>query len=167
MPVRLFVRPSFLRSAIAAIAMSAPLSYGLAQENPFLALQGSWAGNGSITTSDGRSERIRCQAKYFVSPSGNNLDQQLRCASDSYRFDVNSGLVREGPGSIAGQWSETSRNVTGNVSARQQGDSIVASVEGPSFTASMTVTTRGDSQNVQILPNGADIKSVTISLRRQ
>jgi hypothetical protein len=167
MPVRVFVPMPLFRSAIAVATVVAPLSFGWAQDGSFLALQGSWAGNGSIATSDGRTERIRCHAKYFVSPSGNNLDQELRCASDSYRFDVNSGLVREGPGSIAGQWTETSRNVTGNVSARQQGDSIIASVDGPSFTASMTVTTRGDSQNVQIVPNGADIKSVTINLRRQ
>jgi hypothetical protein len=133
---------------------------------PFSSLEGSWAGDGTLTASDGHSERLRCRAKYFVSPSGQNLDQQLRCASDTYHFDVNSGLVQEGD-AISGTWTETSRGANGNVQARAQGDSIIARVSGPSFTASMTVTTSASRQRVQIVPNGADIKSVSIDMRRQ
>src|SRR5579859_7646224 len=102
-----------------------------AQTGPFADLEGAWAGNGTISMNDGRTERIRCKAKYFVSPSGSNLDQQLRCASDSYHFDVNSGLVRQADGAIAGQWTETTRKATGNVSARQNGDEIDAQITGP------------------------------------
>jgi hypothetical protein len=158
---------TLFKGALLAVAILMPVSSSLAEDSSFLSLQGSWAGNGTIATTDGRSERIRCRAKYFVSPSGKNLDQQLRCASDSYRFDVNSGLVRDEKGQIAGTWTETTRNVTGNVKAQQAGDAIVANVSGPSFTAKMTVTTQGDSQNVQISPNGSDISSVTIDMKRE
>jgi hypothetical protein len=144
-------------------------SFATAQTGPFANLEGAWAGDGTISTNSGRSERIRCRAKYFVSPSGQDLDQQLRCASDSYRFDVNSGLVRQANGEIAGTWTETTRNATGQVSARDEGDVIVAKVTGASFTADMTVTTQGDGQTVQITPNGggSDIKSVSVDLRRE
>jgi hypothetical protein len=141
-------------------------SLGFAEEGPFALLQGSWSGDGTITSNKGNTERIRCRAKYFVSPSGQNLDQQLTCASDSYRFDVSSGLVRQNDGSIAGKWTETNRNVTGDVSARQDGDAIAAKISGPSFTAQMTLTTNGDEQSVQISPSSGDITSVTISLKR-
>jgi hypothetical protein len=145
----------------------APAAAGLAQTNPFSGLEGSWTGDGTLTASDGHTEHLRCRAKYYVSPSGLNLDQQLRCASDSYRFDVNSGLVRDANGGISGTWTETSRNVTGSVRARPEGDAIVARVTGSSFTANMTVSTKADDQSVQIVPNGADIKSVTIDMHRQ
>ena len=138
-----------------------------AQTGPFADLEGAWAGNGTISMNDGRTERIRCRAKYFVSPSGSNLDQQLRCASDSYRFDVNSGLVRQGDGVIAGQWTETTRNASGSVSARKNGDVIDAQITGPSFTAAMTVQTAGDGQRVEIVPNGSEIRSVSVDLHRE
>jgi hypothetical protein len=164
---------SFARGATAltiaaqVISIVLPLSSGLAQAGgPFATLEGSWAGDGTLTAGDGHSERLRCRAKYFVSPSGQNLDQQLRCASDSYHFDVNSGLVRDGAG-ISGTWTETSRSASGSVQARIDGDSIVARVAGPNFTANMTVTTNADRQKVQILPTNADIKSVVIDMRRQ
>jgi hypothetical protein len=164
---------SFARGATALtiatqiVSFALPPSTGLAQSGgPFVTLEGSWAGDGTLTAGDGHSERLRCKAKYFVSPSGQNLDQQLRCASDSYHFDVNSGLVRDG-GGISGTWTETNRNASGSVEARAEGDSIVARVAGPSFTASMTVTTSANRQKVQIIPNGADIKSVSIDMRRQ
>lgn len=163
MPPYISLRQGFLCSVLLLVTFP---SFCEAQAGQFLTLQGSWSGDGTITTNRGNSERIRCRAKYFVSPSGLNLDQQLTCASDAYRFDVNSGLVRQSDGSIAGTWTETSRNVTGKVSAQQDGDAIAAQISGPSFTAQMTLTTTGDAQNVQINPNGGDISSVTISLKR-
>src|SRR5579863_8972764 len=163
MPPMLFQRG--LLPVIVMLLATSP-SLCIAQEGPFAALQGAWSGDGTITSTNGNSERIRCRAKYFVSPSGANLDQQLNCASDSYHFNVSSGLVRQNDGSIAGTWTESSRNVTGNVKARQDGDTIAARVSGPNFTAQMTVTTTGDGQNVQISPSGSDITSVTIALKR-
>jgi hypothetical protein len=156
--------------AVSAIAIATGVfspAVGFAEDDaPFATLQGSWSGQGAVTSSEGKSEPIRCRAKYFVSPSGQNLDQQLRCASDSYHFDVNSGLVRQGDGSIAGTWTETSRNVTGNVTAHAEGDSISAKIAGPSFTADMSVVTKADHQDVQITPKGGDITLVKIAMDR-
>ncbi|HLW93264.1 MAG TPA: hypothetical protein VKS78_18430 [Roseiarcus sp.] len=158
-----------LRSALLATIVALPSSFAFADEGPFSGFSGLWTGSGTITSTNGVSERLRCRAKYYVSPSGLNLDQQLRCASDSYRFDVNSGLVREENGTIAGTWTEMTRNATGSVRAQERGDSIVAKIAGPSFTADMTVTTRGDHQSVAITPNGggSDIASVTINLHQE
>jgi hypothetical protein len=155
------------KGALLAAALLLPGAPGRAQDAPFSDLEGSWIGNGALTTANGRSERIRCRAKYFASPSGRILDQQLRCASDTYRFDVNSGLVRDASGAIAGTWTETTRNASGSVRARQEGDSIVAKITGPGFTADMTVATHGDDQRVEILPNGADVKSVAMDMHRE
>jgi hypothetical protein len=156
-----------ITGVLLAAAFSIHPSLSFAQTGPFADLEGAWAGNGTISTTDGRTEQIRCRAKYFVSPSGANLDQKLRCASDSYHFDVNSGLVRQPDGQILGQWTETTRNATGSVSARRNGDVISAQITGPSFTAAMTVQTSGAGQKVEIVPNGSDIKAVSVDLRRE
>src|SRR5579863_728553 len=156
-----------LRSALLATIVALPSSFAFADEGPFSGFSGLWTGSGTITSTNGVSERLRCRAKYFASPSGRNLDQQLRCASDSYRFDVNSGLVRQGDGSIAGTWTETTRNASGRVTAQEQGDSIMADIAGPNFTAKMNVTTQGDRQSVEIQPNGSDIAEVTIAMNRE
>jgi hypothetical protein len=157
---------AFAGALLAALIVAAPAS-SFAQTGPFANLEGAWAGSGTILTNDGRSERIRCRAEYFVSPSGSNLDQQLRCASPGYRFDVNSGLVRQPNGEILGRWTETNRNATGSVSARERGDVIEALITGPSFTANMTLATRGDGQTVEIVPNGSEIRSVSVELHRE
>jgi hypothetical protein len=156
-----------LEGGLLAAAILFPASAGLAQMGPFDSLQGTWVGNGTIATADGRNEPIRCRAKYFLSPSGRSLDQVLRCASDTYRFDVNSGLVRDATGSISGTWTETTRNASGSVRGREEGDSIVATIDGPNFTADMNVTIHEDEQSVQILPAGGDIKSVTVELHQE
>jgi len=44
----------------------------------------------------GRTERLRCRATYRVDGSGTGLQQSLRCASDSYKFDLSSDLVTQG-----------------------------------------------------------------------
>src|SRR5579872_2833584 len=111
-----------LIGALLAIAALLSPSFAFAQTGPFADLEGAWTGKGVISASDGHSEPIRCRAKYYVSPSGRDLDQQLRCASDTYRFDVNSGLVRQANGEILGRWTETNRNASGSVNARERSE---------------------------------------------
>jgi hypothetical protein len=76
-----------------------------AQSAPFAGMAGSWAGSGRIDLQDGTSERIRCRASYSVGGDGLSFQQQLRCASDSYKFDVNSNVQSHG-GSLSGTWSK-------------------------------------------------------------
>ena len=85
---------------------------------PFAGLSGKWSGDGSIVLTNGTTERLRCDATYVVSGGGDNLDQTLRCASDSYNFDLHIGLV-DTAGAILGNWSELSRNVQGGISGHE------------------------------------------------
>src|ERR1700744_1237291 len=57
-------------------------------KGPFARLAGSWSGSGTIAASNGSRERIRCVATYAVGGGGHALAQNLRCASDSYKFFV-------------------------------------------------------------------------------
>ncbi len=133
--------------------------------SPFATLAGSWSGSGTIAMSDGHSERIRCRAQYEVTPSGIIMHQNLRCASDSYKFEVKSSLQVDG-NQILGTWTETTRQVTGDVTGTISGGNISTSVKGTGFTATLVVQTRGNSQAVSIVPEGTDVQSVRIELKR-
>lgn len=132
---------------------------------PFADIGGSWSGDGTITVSNGASERIRCRAHYVVGPRGDTLHQNLRCASDSYKFEVRGDIVNRG-GELSGTWSEVTRQVTGSVSGRVSGDAIMANISGNAFSATLAVTTRGNGQAVSITPQGTDVTSVNIRLSR-
>ncbi|MBV9635967.1 MAG: hypothetical protein JO163_10055 [Methylobacteriaceae bacterium] len=132
---------------------------------PFAMYAGSWSGAGTISTTSGTNERIRCRASYEVAPSGLDLHQNLRCASDTYRFDVSSDVVYL-DGGVSGTWSETSRRVTGRVSGTIEGTTLRVNVDGPGFTAALALVTRGNTQVVSIRPQGGDVVSIAIQLSR-
>ena len=110
--------------------------------SPLSALAGSWSGGGSLSTSDGMQENLRCRASYNVAGTGEQVRLNLRCASQSYNFDL-SGDVQYQGGAISGSWSEASRNASGTISGRANGDRIEAAARGDNFSASLSLTTRG------------------------
>ncbi len=104
-------------------ALMLSVSVGDAQSGPFAGFNGSWSGNGTVALSDGASERIRCKATYNVNSTGLGLKQTLRCASDSYKFDLSTDVTSEG-NRIHGNWSEASRNLFGNLQGTAGGGQI-------------------------------------------
>ena len=146
--------------------LASPL-IAMAQTGPFSAYAGSWTGSGVVTASNGTSERIRCRAQYSVLQNDTDLNQHLRCASDSYHFDVNSVLLADPEGRIRGTWEETTRRASGSVSGQFAAGVVTGHVAGTGFTAEITVTLRGDRQSVRLTPSGADVKLVAVELRRE
>jgi hypothetical protein len=138
-----------------------------AQTGPFAAYAGSWTGSGVVTASNGNSERIRCRAHYSALQRDTDLNQQLRCASDSYHFEVNSVLLADPDGRIRGTWEEATRRANGSVTGQLAGAVVTGHVAGTGFTAEITVTLNGDRQSVRLAPSGADITLVAIELRRE
>ena len=141
---------------------SAPV---FAQAGPFAPLAGTWSGEGTITTSNGGGERIRCRARYTVGEGGRAFQQALTCASDSYKFEISSNVETDGT-RVTGTWSEATRGVSGNLSGRISGPNISAIVDGPGFSAGVAVNTRGKSQSVNIKPGGTDVTDVTVNLHK-
>lgn len=148
--------------AVAMMLMSATPS--LAQSGPFAGFAGTWTGTGTVSLSDGSNERIRCRATYNVGGDGSGLQQQLRCASDSYKFELASDVVARG-GNISGNWSETSRNVNGTLQGKVTPGQIDVFVEAAGFAANLTLRTAGNKQTVSISSKG-EIRGVSITLNR-
>jgi hypothetical protein len=151
-------------AAVTLFAASISGSASYAQSGPFNGLAGNWSGGGTVTLDDGSTERIRCRASYAVGENGNGLNQALTCASDSYKFDLRSNVIAEG-GSISGTWSETSRNVSGNLQGRAVAGNFQVIASAPGFTANITLTTRGNRQSV-VIRSESVFRGATISLSR-
>jgi hypothetical protein len=130
---------------------------------PFAGVAGKWSGDGSIALTNGTTERLRCDANYVVSGGGDNLDSTLRCASDSYNFDIRFSLVNTS-GSLLGNWNETTKNVQGGISGRDSKGLIEVTVRGQAFAAAVTVATRRTEQSVKIRAQSGDLSQVTITL---
>jgi hypothetical protein len=153
-----------IRAAGVGGALMLSISAASAQSGPFAGFDGSWSGNGTVSLSDGTTERIRCKASYKVDGSGSGLQQTLRCASDSYKFDLSSNVTTQGD-RIVGTWSEASRNVNGNLQGRAGGGQIEVFVEAAGFAATLNLTTRGNKQSVSISSKG-EIRGVSINMVR-
>ena len=158
------LKAALFASAILLISAQAQAEPGSA--GPFLGLSGHWSGAGTVTMTNGATERIRCEATYAVNATGKAVQQTLRCASDSYRVEISSNVISEG-GSLSGSWAEATRGVSGNISGRASGAKIVANVAGAGFTAHLDVRTQGDRQSVTIRPQGGtDVTAVSIALHK-
>jgi hypothetical protein len=156
------------RGTILAVALSLLASHicgAEASSTPFAGMSGAWSGGGTVTLSGGANERIRCRAMYVVGNGGNQLQQSLRCASDSFTFELKSD-VNHSAGQISGNWTEVTRNVGGRISGRATTGKIQALVDGPAFAANLALTLQGDRQSVVIRSDGSALTQVAITLSR-
>jgi len=153
-------------AALAAFVLPIVASEVEAASGPFAGMAGSWTGGGTLTMSGGQRERLRCRAAYAVGEDGRNLRLNLRCASDSYDFNLASDVESRG-GAIAGSWSESSHNAAGTISGRADGNRIEAIARGDNFSASLALTTGPGRQSVVIQPQGTDVRTVAVRLNRR
>ena len=154
----------FCFSALTAAAFAIVLSGGAARAaDNFDHLKGNWSGGGNITLANGEKERIRCRATYV--PAASNVKITLRCASDSYKFELASDITSDG-GKLSGSWSEATRAVVGGITGTATASTIQATAMSPLFTANLSVRTSGSNQTVSITSPGSEIQNVTISLKR-
>ena len=133
----------------------------------FEKLAGQWSGNGTIDLSNGTKEPIRCRAAYDVLEQQSSLQLNIRCASETYNFDLRAN-AKNAAGTISGTWSEASRNVAGSISGKAGNDRFEVLAKGPSFSAKLTLITRSDQQSVTIQSQEANsaVKRASISLQR-
>jgi len=160
-------RPHASIGAVVALTALLASAAAFGQSGPFDSLAGSWAGGGQISFADGHTERVRCRSDSKVGEAGNAIEQSLRCASDSYNFTLHSAAQARG-GQISGTWSEETRNVSGNLSGRVEGNRIAVRAVAGNFTVALTLTTTGNSQAVTIQPQGeTQITGAAVKLTRR
>jgi hypothetical protein len=150
-----------------AIAVTLALAFAAgpagAADGPLAPFAGNWSGSGKITVQSGASERIRCRATN--SATGNALSLSMRCASDSFRFDLGSEISSDGS-SISGTWSETSRSVYGNLAGKMSGNHIQANASAVGVNAALSVRLSGNSLSVSIRSPGSEVSEVSVSMAK-
>ena len=151
-------------AAAALLGLAALSGSAQAFSSPFTAMSGNWSGSGTITTSDGNKERIRCRAKYDVDGAGSSLGLTLRCASDSYNFELQSNATHSN-GVVSGTWTENTRHVGGNIDGNARGNAISLRVSGI-ISATLGVSTNANQQSISIQAPGTELQSVAISMNR-
>ncbi|MBM3530966.1 MAG: hypothetical protein FJX62_23050 [Alphaproteobacteria bacterium] len=148
----------------ALLALAATPGQVEASSSPFTALSGNWSGAGTITMASGAKERIRCRAAYNVDGSGSNLGLLLRCASDSFKFELQSNVAHSN-GQVTGNWAELTRRVGGNIEGQARGGRIQVRVSG-TISAMLAVNTNANKQSISIEAPGSEMSAVAISLNR-
>lgn len=162
---------SGLKRVVLAVLLLTPAWPSYAQQirkggsGPFASFSGLWQGGGSITFSDGHQERVRCRATYRVQAGGDALIETLRCASDSYNFDL-SAHARATGASVSGKWKEATRGLGGTLSGSIREDQMKILVQGKNFAAGLGLSTNSNQQLIQIRSRGTEFKSASINLRR-
>ena len=153
-------RLTFAAVAFFLAGFAASTSY--AQSSAFAGMSGTWSGPGTVTLDDGSAERIRCRATYKV--SGASMEMALTCASDAYRFNLLAAVVAQG-GEVSGTWSETSRNVGGNIQGRGANGSFQVIAEAAGFNASIALKTTGNKQQIAMKAD-SQFRAANISLSK-
>ena len=159
-----FAAPAGRLIAIAAVGFWAA-SAAAAPVGPFAGLDGVWSGRGHIQLSNGTKERLRCRATYKVGADGRTMHQALRCASDSYKFELISDVESQG-NQISGRWSERTHSLAGNLIGQVSGGHLNVLVQGDVLNAEVTLVSQGDRQTVTIRSPGSQLSGAAISLRR-
>ncbi len=157
---------AFITAALTAILVLA-VPAQTQGSGPFSNMAGNWAGGGSFTIGNNAKESIRCRAQYRVGSTGATVNLELRCASDSYKFEL-QGNVRYQNGEVLGDWSERTRGTAGRVAGSIKGDQVNVRIEGQTFSALLFLTTRGDKQSISITaPVGREMSEASITLNRR
>lgn len=130
--------------------------------NPFNVLLGSWRGSGQIRLTDGRAERLKCNAYY--TGGGSQLGMAIRCQSESSNVEIRSKLSQSGS-RITGTWEERTFNAVGTATGQATASMISLQIAG-GVTGTMRVSYSGSRQSVAISTQGIALKSVTIDLTR-
>jgi hypothetical protein len=153
---------------LAAVAMTAALllistdGTNADTGNSFDVLLGSWRGGGQMELSEGKIERLKCNAYY--TGGGSRLGVAIRCQSELSNIEFRSKLSQSG-GRITGTWEERTYNAEGIASGQATNGNINLTISG-GVTGSMLVSFGASRQSVSISTQGIALKGVSIDLTR-
>ena len=165
-PLRSVMQIAAVLVGVAAGTAPAHAERGSRAGGPFSDFVGSWAGSGTVNLANGSSERIRCNAAYAAGSDISNLRAVIRCASDSYKFELASDVINQG-GRLSGAWRESTRNIAGQIAGSAKPGELQAAIDMPGFKAGLNIATRGNRQVVSIQSQGTELAGVSISLTRR
>jgi hypothetical protein len=135
------------------------------KDAPFKELPGRWVGEGRLGLTDGKTESVKCRATYFVNAPGNELKQNIRCASASGKIEVKS-VVNAKDGKLSGTWNELVYNLGGEMNGDVTQRGFRIAVRAGDQTANMDVIVMNDRQIVEIQFFSSALRGLTLILKK-
>lgn len=133
---------------------------------PFKELPGRWVGEGRLGLKEGKTEKVQCRATYFVNPAGNELKQNIRCASASGKIEVKSLVNASKDGKLTGTWNELVYNLGGQMTGEVTERGLRIIVRAGDLTANMDVIVMNDRQVVEIQFFNSTLRGLTLILKK-
>jgi len=146
-------------------AKEAPRPAPVKKDAPFKELAGRWVGEGRIGMSEGKVESVKCRATYFVEGGGNELRQNIRCASSGGKVEVKSNLAAK-DGQLTGTWNELVYNFGGDLKGEVTERGFRISVKGGDLSANMDVIVMNDRQVVEIQFFNSSLRGLMLILKK-
>jgi hypothetical protein len=133
-------------------------------EGAFAGFNGTWRGAGNITLAGGQKEKLTCKAYYNPKNAGSELGIALTCSSQANKIELRANLNSSGD-TVSGSWEERAFNSSGSVAGKASGSKLNLSISG-TLKGTMSISTGGSSQSVNIRTDGTGFKSVSLSLSK-
>lgn len=140
---------------------------GIAQTSkPFAQLPGRWVGQGRLGFKSGDVENIKCRATYFVDNAGNNLRQNIRCASASGKVELKSKIAQGADGNLTGSWQELMYNLSGALEGKVTKRGFRIRVKGEDLNAHMEIIVKDGRQMVEMHFDSKTLIGMTLLLKK-
>ena len=128
-----FVRSARLATLAFVAAGGCVLGISVASaESAVENLAGKWTGQGALETSSGTRETVKCVVVYEVKSANTVINQNLRCASASYKIDAQTQMKVAGK-ELSGTWAESSFGTSGTVAGHVRPGGFTIVVDGGLF----------------------------------
>jgi len=132
---------------------------------PFDKLAGRWTGEGRLGMREGNTETVKCRVTYFLEGDGNQVRQNIRCASTSGSIEIVSS-VSHIAGALTGSWRELTRNMSGELEGTVTPHGFKVAVKGTDLSANMDIIVKGTRQVIETQFNNSALVGLTLILSK-
>jgi hypothetical protein len=155
-----------LVSAMLGLAVSLPMPVAAVDaSSPLERLAGRWAGDGRLGVKGNPTEHVKCRVTYVYVHAGDQLKQNIRCASAGGNVEVHS-VVSHLSGKLTGSWQEVVRNLSGDLTGTVTPRGFKVNVRGDSLTANMDIILVNSKQVIEIQFINSSLLGLTLVLER-
>ncbi len=151
---------------LAALVTGTSMEASAQTPTSFDRIAGLWVGEGRLGTRGGQTETVKCRATYRSEQQGTALKQSIRCASAGGSIEVKVAAHLKGM-TISGDWEETTRGWTGQLSGATTPAGLKVSIRGDNITANMDVIVKDALQVVEIQFIEGALIGLTLILKKQ
>ncbi|MDJ0512590.1 MAG: hypothetical protein QNJ62_04000 [Methyloceanibacter sp.] len=133
---RVTERALFALALVAPIAVLAPTTAASAA-----ILAGEWSGEGTVTQTEGPTEKVRCRVSYRQE-SAKVYGVEAQCASTSKKMRQTGELLEVRPGVFTGSFNLPQYDVSGRVRVVLDGETQTVTFKSPRGEGQVTLTRR-------------------------